>query len=204
MKKGQLTQLRLLELATEAIAEVGIDKVTVRSLAERAQVSPGLINRYFPEFSTLLNHVVRYIFDEVTRVVRTSVANETAEQKLLRVIDENFAIFAIEKPHYNKCLCLSYCYIGTNEVITEIHQTMIAGAIQAAEQHFARFAKEESVAMSEEEISLFARSFMQQLEGGLIHCSFIKSQEKRKAFANQYREGYRSRLRKISQSGLLV
>jgi AcrR family transcriptional regulator len=69
--EGEATKARLYETAIELIAERGYEAATLREVAERAAVSPGLLYRYFPSKRAL----VLALYDELSvRFVEQAVA----------------------------------------------------------------------------------------------------------------------------------
>ncbi len=186
MKKGEITRLRLLESASRLIAAHGIERLTLRTLAEHADVSAGLITRYFSDFSGIFAEVVIYVFDQARAHLQKAPSQETAKEKLERVARQNFEFFAVQNPHYNKCLMLSYVYVGIHSGIRAKHIAMITEAIAAAGRLFKEMANDVGKEISDEEAAVFGRAFMQQLEGGLIHCSFLRSKAERKEFMKSY------------------
>lgn len=60
--EGEATKARLYETAIELIAECGYEAATLREVAERAAVSPGLLYRYFPSKRAL----VLALYDELS------------------------------------------------------------------------------------------------------------------------------------------
>jgi AcrR family transcriptional regulator len=68
--EGEATKTRLYETAIQLIAECGYEAATLREVAERAGVSPGLLYRYFPSKRAL----VLALYDELSlRLVEQAV-----------------------------------------------------------------------------------------------------------------------------------
>lgn len=197
MKKGDRTRLRLLEVASLCIAERGLDHLTVRSFAVAAEVSPGVITRYFPRTELILPAVIQYIFAEIRNAVHPADPSVTGEERILHIVSENFRYFALEKNHHNLCLVHSYLYVGTNREIGEIHRSVIAGATERLEHHVRVMGEQHGLSLSDDRVSYFARSTMQQLEGGLIHCSFLSKRKERGEFAQRYLQDQRRRIREF-------
>ena len=53
-KQGEETRLHLYQIGLEMIEEVGFEKATLRKMAARAEVSPGLFYKYFPNKGALV------------------------------------------------------------------------------------------------------------------------------------------------------
>lgn len=64
----------LIEAALESLAEKGLGAVSVRDVAARAGVSPGLLRHHFGGFNNLLNEAYRYATARVDAALDTAIA----------------------------------------------------------------------------------------------------------------------------------
>lgn len=64
----------LVEATLESLAERGLGAVSVRDVAARAGVSPGLLRHHFGSFANLLNEAYRHAVGEVDAVLEAALA----------------------------------------------------------------------------------------------------------------------------------
>lgn len=64
----------LIEAALESLADKGMGAVSVRDVAARAGVSPGLLRHHFGGFNNLLNEAYRYATDRVDAALDAALA----------------------------------------------------------------------------------------------------------------------------------
>jgi TetR/AcrR family transcriptional regulator, transcriptional repressor of bet genes len=79
-------QRDLIEAALACIAELGLHGATVREVALRAGVTPGLIRRYFVSKEKLIEAAYRKLASEMTETVETAIAEGPARLRLGRYI----------------------------------------------------------------------------------------------------------------------
>jgi AcrR family transcriptional regulator len=71
--RGREVRLQLLSAAAELIAEVGWNGVSTRVLAERANVTPGLIHYHFPSLQALLRDAAVGMISDLLSAAESSV-----------------------------------------------------------------------------------------------------------------------------------
>lgn len=82
----------LAEAALETLKEYGFSRTTVAKVAERAQMSPGIVHHYFKNKEELLEATVRYTTDELRRaVVRYLRRARTPHERLVAIIEGQLA-----------------------------------------------------------------------------------------------------------------
>lgn len=69
----------LVEAALESLAERGVAAVSVRDVAARADVSPGLLRHHFGSFNNLLNEAYRFAVQRVDAALEQAVAGAGAD-----------------------------------------------------------------------------------------------------------------------------
>jgi AcrR family transcriptional regulator len=74
----------LLKAAQELMAEKGLPRVTLREVAERAGVQPGLVNYYFGSKDGLFRAVVGAVAAEMLRSVQAAVAGGGSPEDRIR------------------------------------------------------------------------------------------------------------------------
>lgn len=81
----------LLAAAIGAVAEAGLAGATVREIALRAGVTPGLIRHYFPGKDDLLRQAYLETMDGLTEAARSAIAESTgtARERLLAFVEAN-------------------------------------------------------------------------------------------------------------------
>lgn len=90
---------RILDAASTVVFEEGVDALSIKRVAERADYTGGAIYRYFPSKDALLAAVVARAIDDLG--VRLEAASHTTAGPLARVVAQTRAYrdFAREAPH---------------------------------------------------------------------------------------------------------
>lgn len=70
----------LVEATLESLAEKGLGAVSVRDVAARAGVSPGLLRHHFGSFANLLNEAYRHAVGEVDAVLEAALAEASGAE----------------------------------------------------------------------------------------------------------------------------
>lgn len=179
-KKSYKTRQILLETAAMTIATFGLEKTTARLLAKRAGVSLGCVTRNFPKFSDLFPEVIRYIFEQLVPEVRKRSPQESGEELFCRIVRQNFDFFIFQKPHYERCLLLSYFYVGIEAKIGKAQLKALNDSIVATDNILVKIAHENQLKIPENERRLLARTFLEHLVSSLASCTFTKEKLKRK------------------------
>lgn len=193
MTKGQKTKLRLLELAARIIGDEGIENLTVRSLANKAAVSPGLITRYFPKVTDIFPEVVKHVFEEVKKGLPPGETTDPAEW-FVETARANFRFFVQENMHYNRCLFYAYIRaefdrgagLHFHQVVTS---SILRGKIQAI-----RLAEKNGLKVDDEFASDFASAYLQRLDGAINHCCLLRTKKDRNEYIEVYLAAERRRV----------
>lgn len=81
MRQEQEVRRRaLVEATLESLAEKGLGAVSVRDVAARAGVSPGLLRHHFGSFANLLNEAYRHAVGEVDAVLEAALAEASGAE----------------------------------------------------------------------------------------------------------------------------
>ena len=185
MKKGERTRYHLLETATNIVGKEGIEFLTARNLADRANVSLGIINHYFPKFLEIFAEITEYIFN----IHRPSVRNNslpTPEERLYFQIEANFTVSVLNYPEQYKALLLSYYYMGVNKRITKFLREELKGSIGDTEKYLLEAIQ--SRGKRAIDAQGFAQSIAEQNEGGLVFCSMLKNKKEKLAYSKAHLE----------------
>ena len=86
------SQRRILEAARTAFARLGVDRATVRDIADEAGVAQGLLYNYFRSKDELLRAIFREGARDVAEAFAAGAGDGTAEERLGRVIHRSFEI----------------------------------------------------------------------------------------------------------------
>ena len=91
----------LVSLAVKEIARAGVEKLSLRSLARQAGVSPTAPFRHFPDKQTLLAGIAIEGFEELARrLTETSESNAGIEERFIE-LGATYVVFAQDFPvHY--------------------------------------------------------------------------------------------------------
>jgi Transcriptional regulator len=90
-------KLRILETAEELFAAKGFDGVTVRDIAEHAQVNVAMINYYFGNKDDLYLGIVESYLEAINREMEKVLAQETDPCLRLKLFIESYVNFLFSK-----------------------------------------------------------------------------------------------------------
>jgi|ETNmetMinimDraft_26_1059896.scaffolds.fasta_scaffold00002_4 AcrR family transcriptional regulator len=100
------------------MAEKGLPRVTVREVAERAGVQPGLVNYYFGGKEGLLRAVVAHVANRTLERASSALAHEGSAEDRLRAMLRAVIVGMTEDP-YGPRLIAEQVLFGREEVIDE-------------------------------------------------------------------------------------
>lgn len=107
-KKGESTRQLLYEAATQLFAERGYEATTMRAIADRAGVSPGLLYRYFPSKRA----VVQELYQRLSTRYATDAAALPEGSWTLRFFHALDVSLAVLAPHRDTLAALTPLLIG--------------------------------------------------------------------------------------------
>ena len=81
--RAQLTRGRLLDVAGELLAEVGIERISTNMIAARAGLTPPALYRYFGDKYAVLEALGRRLMERQNAVLEDWLARQAAEDTLL-------------------------------------------------------------------------------------------------------------------------
>ncbi len=90
-------KLRILETAEELFAAKGFDGVTVRDIAEQAQVNVAMINYYFGNKDDLYLGIVESYLEAISTVVEEVLAQESDPRLRLKLFIQSYVDFLFSK-----------------------------------------------------------------------------------------------------------
>ena len=108
----------LLDAAQELMAEKGYPRVTVREVAERAGVQPGLVNYHFGGKTGLLRSVVAAVSDEMFARVGAAIATGGSFEDRIRALTQGI-VAAINAAPYAPRLIVEQILFADASVIEE-------------------------------------------------------------------------------------
>ncbi len=82
------TRERILDAAVEVMAEVGIDRVRGRAVADRAEVNPALVHYYFGSMAALVVEAAQHaLLNELGPSIDVFVAGATVQDGVVAILD---------------------------------------------------------------------------------------------------------------------
>ena len=91
MRKGQKTELKILNAAAELFVEKGIDRTTVRDISSRAGINLALMNYHFETKENLCDAVFDMVMKKSTeKLIKILDSDLALETKLKKYIDAYF------------------------------------------------------------------------------------------------------------------
>jgi AcrR family transcriptional regulator len=82
------TRARILDAAVEVMAEVGIDRVRGRAVADRAEVNPALVHYYFGSMAALVVEAAQHaLLNELGPSIDVFVSGATVEEGVVGILD---------------------------------------------------------------------------------------------------------------------
>jgi AcrR family transcriptional regulator len=96
--EGDRLRLDLLDAAAELIAETGdVEKVSLRSVAQRVGVSPTAVYRHFDDHRSLLRAAVTHCWGEFASALSTAMEASEEPHERLRAMGTEYTRFAVEQ-----------------------------------------------------------------------------------------------------------
>jgi len=98
MENGSSPKLRILETAQELFAARGFDGVSVRDIADQAQVNVAMINYYFGNKDGLYLGIVENYIEEMTGALQNALSNNDDPRVRLRAFINCYTDFLFARP----------------------------------------------------------------------------------------------------------
>ncbi|MBE0368381.1 transcriptional regulator BetI [Pseudoalteromonas aurantia] len=84
---------QLIDATIESVGELGLQGTTINSISKKAGLSSGIISHYFGGKQGLIEATVRHLLSSLKESLISQVAdNTTPEQRLMYIIEANFAL----------------------------------------------------------------------------------------------------------------
>lgn len=102
-REKEALRTRIVEAARDIISESGLDALSMRSIAERIEYSPGTIYLYFKDKDALLNEVILAGFETLREFIDAEMAKVTPEANPAlqhRALGRAYVKFALENTAY--------------------------------------------------------------------------------------------------------
>lgn len=101
-REKEALRTRIVEAARDIVSESGLDALSMRSIAERIEYSPGTIYLYFRDKEALLREVIQAGFERIGEYIETELgavgaANPVAQH---RALGRAYVRFALENTAY--------------------------------------------------------------------------------------------------------
>jgi AcrR family transcriptional regulator len=97
MEIGSSPKLRILETAEELFAARGLDGVSVRDIADQAQVNVAMINYYFGNKDGLYLGIIENYFEELTGALENAFNHKNDPRVRLRMFIDSYADFLFSR-----------------------------------------------------------------------------------------------------------
>ncbi|TVQ96716.1 MAG: TetR/AcrR family transcriptional regulator [Deltaproteobacteria bacterium] len=98
-RRRDLVRLHILEQAADIVLEEGVDALSMRRVAERAEYTVGALYRYYPSVDALIADVTLQVLERLAEAFARAVeAEATGLRAVCRLIDV-YRGFAVEDPH---------------------------------------------------------------------------------------------------------
>lgn len=121
-RDAEATRERILRAAVQVFSERGFREAGVRDITRQADVSPGLVSRYFGSKESLFEAALEYVFDSKAL---TDLPRETFGPELLaRLIDQDG-----EGGHPLKMMMLSTSDQGARAIAERLVRTKLAAPL---------------------------------------------------------------------------
>ena len=102
-REKEALRTRIVEAARDIVSETGLDALSMRSIAERIEYSPGTIYLYFRDKNELLGEVIHAGFERMGEYIESEfevVGVEASPASQHRALGRAYAKFAIENTAY--------------------------------------------------------------------------------------------------------
>lgn len=103
VREREALRTRIIEAARDILSERGLDGLSMRSIAERIEYSPGTIYLYFRDKSELVGEVIRAGFERMGEYMEeevSAVGLEASPMEHHRAMGRAYAKFALENTAY--------------------------------------------------------------------------------------------------------
>jgi AcrR family transcriptional regulator len=94
------TQIRLLDAAEEVLAEVGVDRLSMQAVADRADVALRTLYNHFPSRDALVVQTFTLMASDVQDAVSVLPAAGSPRERLDRLVDTFFDFYERQTPGY--------------------------------------------------------------------------------------------------------
>ncbi|MEX2583368.1 MAG: TetR/AcrR family transcriptional regulator [Gemmatimonadota bacterium] len=148
-REKEALRTRIVEAARDIISDRGLDALSMRSIAERIEYSPGTIYLYFKDKEELLGEVIKAGFERMGEYIEEELAVAGPEADAVsqhRALGRAYARFALENTAYFRVMfelptvaqveCVDECRGGEGSMASEnllvetIQRAMDAGLYQ--------------------------------------------------------------------------
>lgn len=102
-REKEALRTRIVEAARDIISEAGLDALSMRSIAERIEYSPGTIYLYFRDKEALLGEVIKAGFERMGEYIAEELSAAGVEANAARqhrALGRAYARFALENTAY--------------------------------------------------------------------------------------------------------
>lgn len=124
-KEREIEQQRelILGAASEIVAEQGIEKLSIRKIAEKIEYSPAIIYHYFKDKDDLISHLMKRGYQKIINALASVEFSEDDPEETLRELTRNYINAASQMPDEFKNIQLS-----KSPAILEYTSSMFKGA----------------------------------------------------------------------------
>ena len=88
----------ILKVASEIIKEDGLNKLSIRNIAQRIDYSPSIIYHYFKDKDEILDHVMQNGYQKILQAVASVTIEASSPKDRLKSMTENYIRAAISMP----------------------------------------------------------------------------------------------------------
>jgi AcrR family transcriptional regulator len=109
MSRADIMKEKIIQITIECLEQDDgkIDDITIRYIADKAQVGIGLINYHFGTKEKLIEICVQRIIEQVINVFRPNISEQVDEIERLKEVVKQVADFLIENPKISKISILA-------------------------------------------------------------------------------------------------
>jgi len=191
LKKSEKTRKKILEVAMKLFATQGVDKTTTRKIAQKARISTGLVNHYFPKSEVIFLEAVRYVFEDFKTKTRSEAREHVGAEKIIQALKKNYELF-LGNPFHYRCFATSYAYGAINKKFKDLHTYIFNSFTGTIGKYAEEYLKLNGVVRTKDDIHDLAVGILEELDGSLLFFFFTDH----KLSAKVYTEIRLTRLRK--------
>jgi AcrR family transcriptional regulator len=122
------TRFRILNAARAMVAEVGVERVTMRGIAAMANITAAAIYRHFRNKREMLDEVVSHGYRELSNRMLKRSLKATARPRSLRAMVDEAAVFAERHPNLFQMMAAPRTddYEAVDRIEHEVEECMAA------------------------------------------------------------------------------